>query len=193
MRDKKAVFDQIDSLPGSFKKIDVLINNAGNAHGLSLLHEGDTADWDAMLDINVKGLLYVSRAIVPDMVKRREGHIINIGSIAGKETYPKGNVYCASKFAVDALSSSLRVELNEYGIKVSEVNPGAVDTEFSLVRFKGDRETADKVYDGFQPLAAQDVAEVIEFVISRPKHVNLSDVIVLPNAQASATVFNRKG
>ncbi len=191
VRDKESVFQEINSLPATFKTIDILINNAGNAHGMNTIHEGDTNDWDAMIDINVKGLLYVSRAILPDMVRRREGHIINIGSIAGKEIYPNGNVYCASKYAVDALSSSMRVDLNQYGIKVSEVNPGAVETEFSLVRFKGNQQAADKVYDGFQPLTAGDVAEVIEFVISRPKHVNLADAIILPNAQASATVFNR--
>ena len=146
-----------------------------------------------MIDINVKGLLYVSKAIVPGMVERSRGHVINIGSIAGKEVYGKGTVYCASKFAVDAISTGMRIDLNANGIKVSEVKPGAVDTEFSLVRFKGDKERADSVYDGFTPLSAEDVAEVIYFVASRPPHVNIADSIVFPTAQASVSVFNRSG
>ena len=191
VRDREEVSRQIASLPDEFKNIDILINNAGNAHGLDTIHEGSPDDWDAMIDINVKGLLYVSKAIVPGMVKRKKGHIINIGSIAGKEVYAKGNVYCASKFAVDAISSGMRIDLNEHGIKVSEVKPGAVDTEFSSVRFKGDQQKADKVYVGFDPLVAVDIAEVIYFVASRPAHVNIADTLVLPIAQASASLINR--
>ncbi|MCL4170401.1 UNVERIFIED_CONTAM: hypothetical protein GTU68_024811, partial [Idotea baltica] len=184
VRDKKAVFNQVESLPKEFKNIDVLINNAGNAHGLGAIHEGDMDDWDAMIDINVKGLLYVSKAIVPGMVGRKSGHVINIGSVAGKEVYANGNVYCASKYAVDALSIGMRLDLHSHNIKVSEINPGAVDTEFSKVRFKGDEEKADKVYEGFTPLTATDVAEVIFFVATRPPHVNIADTIVLSTDQA---------
>jgi len=191
VRDKEETFRQLSSLPPEFKNIDILINNAGNAHGLDPIHEGDVSDWDAMIDINVKGLLYVSRAIIPGMVERRSGHILNIGSIAGKEVYPKGNVYCASKFAVDALTKGMRIDLNDHGIKVSEVNPGAVNTEFSMVRFKGDQAKAEKVYNGFDPLTAQDIAEIILFIITRPKHVNIAESLILPNAQANATLFHR--
>jgi NADP-dependent 3-hydroxy acid dehydrogenase YdfG len=193
VRDKDAVFSGINSLPGDFKTIDVLINNAGNAHGLGPIHEGDLDDWDAMIDINVKGLLYVSKAVLPGMVQRKSGHIINIGSVAGKEVYANGNVYCASKFAVDAISTGMRIDLNAHGIKVSEINPGAVETEFSEVRFKGDKEKAKKVYDGFQPLVAQDIAEIIQFVISRPAHVNIAETLVLATAQANASTVNRSG
>ena len=151
VRDKNAVSNAISSLPEEFSQIDILINNAGNAHGLDPIETGNLEDWDAMLDINVKGLLYVSRAILPKMVERNSGHIINIGSTAGKEVYPKGNVYCASKHAVDAINQGMRIDLNTYGIRVGAVNPGLVETEFSNVRFKGDIERADSVYQGFQP------------------------------------------
>jgi NADP-dependent 3-hydroxy acid dehydrogenase YdfG len=191
VRNKEEVFDKIGNLPESHKNVDILINNAGNAHGLSNIDEGSTDDWDAMIDINVKGLLYVSKAIIRGMVDRRNGHIINIGSVAGKEVYAKGNVYCASKFAVDAISTGMRIDLNEHGIKVSEVKPGAVDTEFSTVRFKGDKTKADKVYEGFKPLVAEDIAEIIYFMATRPAHVNIADVLVLPTAQASASIINR--
>lgn len=193
VRDKDEVFNQIESLPPDFKKIDVLINNAGNAHGLNTIDEGNLDDWDAMIDINVKGLLYVSKAIIPGMVARNSGHVINIGSVAGKEVYLKGNVYCASKFAVDAISTGMRIDLNAHGIKVSEVNPGAVDTEFSAVRFKGDKEKSNKVYEGFKPLEASDVADIIYFVATRPFHVNIADSIVLSTAQASVSIINRSG
>ena len=193
VRDKDEVFNQIESLPPDFKKIDVLINNAGNAHGLNTIDEGNLDDWDAMIDINVKGLLYVSKAIIPGMVARNIGHVINIGSVAGKEVYLKGNVYCASKFAVDAISTGMRIDLNAHGIKVSEVNPGAVDTEFSAVRFKGDKEKSNKVYEGFKPLEASDVADIIYFVATRPFHVNIADSIVLSTAQASVSIINRSG
>ena len=191
VRDKKAVFESINSLPEGFSKIDVLINNAGNAHGLDSIQNGDLDDWDAMIDINVKGLLYVSKAIIPKMIEQKSGHIINIGSIAGKEVYANGNVYCASKHAVDALNQAMRIDLNPYGIRVGGIHPGAVETEFSEVRFKGDLERAANVYKGFEPLRAEDIADIIYFVISRPYHVNIADLMVLPTAQASATVMNR--
>ena len=191
VRDKKAVFDSINSLPEGFSKIDVLINNAGNAHGLDAIQNGDLDDWDAMIDINVKGLLYVSKAVIPRMIEVKSGHIINIGSIAGKEVYPNGNVYCASKHAVDALNQAMRMDLNPYGIRVGAIHPGAVETEFSEVRFKGDSERAANVYKGFEPLRAEDIADIIHFVISRPYHVNIADLLVLPTAQASATVMNK--
>ncbi len=191
IRDKPAVFNAIASLPVGYKNIDILINNAGNAHGLDPVHEGSIDDWDAMIDINVKGLLYVSKAVLPVMTKRRSGHIVNIGSVAGKEVYPNGNVYCASKYAVDAISQGMRIDLNAYNIKVSEINPGAVETEFSEVRFKGDVKKAKKVYEGFEPLRAEDVAELIWFVISRPAHVNIAESLIFPTAQASATIINR--
>lgn len=189
--DKKAVDKAIDSLPDEWKNIDILINNAGNAHGLDPIQEGDTDDWDAMLDINIKGLLYVSRKIIPGMVARKQGQIINIGSIAAKETYPKGNVYCASKQAVDALTAGMRLDLNPFGIKVMGVHPGAVETEFSNVRFKGDDQRADAVYQGFQPLVAEDIADIIAFAVTRPAHVVMADVVILPVAQASATTIHR--
>jgi len=192
MRDRDAVFKKISTLPPQFQQIDILINNAGNAHGLDPIQSGNMDDWDAMIDINVKGLLYVSKAIIPWMIERKAGHIINIGSIAGKEVYPNGNVYCASKFAVDALTRGMRIDLNQYNIKVSEVNPGAVNTEFSAVRFKGDTEKADKVYEGFEPLKAQDIAEIIFFMATRPPHVNLAEILVLPVAQANASIINRQ-
>lgn len=191
IRDKKEVFEQIENLPEEFSKIDILINNAGNAHGLEPVNEGNTEDWDAMLDINVKGLLYVSRAVIPGMTKRKSGHIINIGSTAGKEVYPNGNVYCASKHAVDALNQGMRIDLNSYGIKVGAVNPGLTQTEFSEVRFKGDSEKAKKVYEGFKALQAEDIAEIIRFMINLPLHVNIADLTVMPTAQANSTTVNK--
>lgn len=191
VRDKQAVFESINSLPATFSRIDVLINNAGNAHGLDSIQNGNLEDWDAMIDINVKGLLYVSKAIIPKMIERKSGHIINIGSIAGKEVYPNGNVYCASKHAVDALNQAMRIDLNPYGIRVGAIHPGAVQTEFSDVRFKGDLNRAASVYNGFEPLRAEDIADIIHFVVSRPYHVNIADLLVLPTAQASATIMNK--
>jgi len=191
VRDKKAVFESINSLPSSFSKIDVLINNAGNAHGLDSIQNGDLDDWDAMIDINVKGLLYVSKAIIPRMIEQKSGHIINIGSIAGKEVYPNGNVYCASKHAVDALNKAMRIDLNPFGIRVGAIHPGMVETEFSEVRFKGDVDKAAKTYNGLKPLKPEDISDIIYFVVSRPYHVNIADLIVLPTAQASATIVNR--
>ena len=191
VRDQQAVNQAIDSLPGKWKNIDVLVNNAGNAHGLSPINEGSVEDWDAMIDINVKGLLYVSKVVVNGMVERKSGHIINIGSIAGKEVYPNGNVYCASKYAVDAINKGMRIDLGQHGIKVSAVNPGLVETEFSLVRFKGDKERADSIYQGFSPLTAEDVAEIILFTVTRPAHVNLADMIVFPTVQTTATTVHK--
>lgn len=187
---KKATFSAIESLPKAFKQIDILINNAGNAHGLDPINEGNLDDWEAMIDINVKGLLYVSKAIIPQMTKRQSGHIINIGSSAGKEVYPKGNVYCASKHAVLAITEGMRLDLNNYGIKVGSINPGLVETEFSQVRFKGD-ERANSVYKGFNALQAKDIAEIIYFTISRPSHVNIADLLVFPTAQANSTVIKK--
>ncbi|MEM9144211.1 MAG: SDR family NAD(P)-dependent oxidoreductase [Bacteroidota bacterium] len=192
VRDKEAVAKAIASLPADFSQIDVLINNAGNAHGLNPIHEGSLEDWDAMMDSNVKGLLYVSKAVMPQMVERKKGHIINIGSIAGKEVYPKGSVYCASKHAVDAINQGMRMDLNAHGIKVSAVHPGAVETEFSDVRFKGDDKRAGQVYQGYQPLTAEDIADVLLFTVTRPYHVNLADILVLPTAQASTSVWNKE-
>lgn len=192
VRDKVAVFEAVESLPKEFQQIDILINNAGNAHGLSTIQDGNLDDWDAMLDINVKGLLYVSKAILPQMVQRNNGFIVNIGSIAGKEVYPNGNVYCASKHAVNALNKSMRIDLNKHNIRVSAIHPGAVETEFSKVRFKGDTEKAKKVYAGYDALQAKDIAEIIHFVVSRPAHVNIEDLVVYPTAQASATIINKE-
>ena len=189
--DKKAVNNAIQSLTHPFNEIDILINNAGNAHGLATIQDGSLDDWDAMLDINVKGLLYVSKAIIPKMIAINSGFIVNIGSIAGKEVYKNGNVYCASKFAVNALNKSMRLDLNEYNIRVSGIHPGAVETEFSNVRFKGDTERAKQVYTGYKALQAEDIADIIHFVISRPYHVNIEDLVVYPTAQASATVLNK--
>ena len=174
------------------KNINVLINNAGNAHGMDLFQNGNIDDWDKMIDINVKGLMYVTKAIVNSMIKNSTGHIINIGSLAGKEVYPKGNIYCASKYAVKAISESLRLDLNKHNIKVSEINPGLVETSFSDVRFKGDTQTAKNVYKGYEALQAEDIAEIISFVISRPKHVNIADLLVLPSEQACSTLINKK-
>jgi 3-hydroxy acid dehydrogenase / malonic semialdehyde reductase len=191
VRDNVQVVKAVSSLPEEWKDVDILINNAGNAHGLAPIQSGDLEDWDAMIDINVKGLLYVSRAILPSMVRRKSGHVINIGSVAGKEVYPEGNVYCASKFAVDAISQGMRIDLNEHNIKVTALHPGLVKTEFSKVRFKGDKERADNVYRGMEPLTAEDIAEIILFILSRPSHVNIADLLVLPAAQASAGRIKR--
>ena len=191
VRHRDGVSAALRSLPASWKTIDVLINNAGNAHGLDAIHTGNVDDWDAMMDINVKGLLYVSKEIIPQMTERKSGHIINIGSIAGKEVYTNGNVYCASKFAVDALTTGMRMDLNPFGIKVTAIHPGLVETEFSLVRFKGDTDKASTVYKGIQPLKGKDIADIILYVLSAPEHVVLADITVFPVAQASATVVKR--
>jgi 3-hydroxy acid dehydrogenase/malonic semialdehyde reductase len=193
VRDKDAVLSAIQGLPTEWRSIDVLINNAGNAHGLAPIQSGETDDWDAMLDINVKGLLYVSKAIIPGMTERKSGHLINIGSIAGKEVYANGNVYCGSKFAVDAITNGMRLDLSPFGIKVTGIHPGLVETEFSLVRFKGDSDRASNVYKGIDPLTGQDIADLILFILTRPAHVTVADMIVFPTAQASATTVHRKG
>jgi len=191
IRNRKEVFAAIESLPCDFSNIDILINNAGNAHGMDTIFEGNPDDWDAMFDINVKGLLYVTKAILPNMLDRKSGHIINIGSTAGKEVYPKGNVYCASKHAVDALNQGMRIDLNGKGIKVGAINPGLVETEFSEVRFKGDVERAEKVYQGFTPLKPEDIADIIWFAVTRPPHVNIADLTVMCLDQASSTIVNK--
>lgn len=191
VRDKDETFKVIASLPESFKTIDILINNAGNAHGLDPIQSGNLDDWDAMIDINVKGLLYMSKAIVPQMVERQSGHIINIGSSAGRELYPKGNVYCASKSAVLSITEGMRIDLNPFGIKVCAINPGLVETEFSQVRFKGDA-IADSVYKGFKALQPEDIADLVYFTVSRPKHVNIADVLVFSTAQANNTIVKKE-
>lgn len=191
IRDKESVFSEINSLPESFNTIDILINNAGNAHGLDPIQTGNLEDWDAMIDINVKGLLYVSKVIIPKMIKQQSGQIINIGSTAGKEVYPNGNVYCGSKHAVDAITKGTRMDLNEYGIRVGAIHPGLVETEFSNVRFKGDNQKANNVYKGFDPLTPKDIADIIVFVITRPYYVNIADLVVLPTAQANSTIVKK--
>ncbi len=191
VRDKNSVFSAINSLPENWKTINLLLNNAGNAHGMASIEEGTIEDWDAMIDINVKGLLYVSKAIIPLMIERQSGHIINIGSIAGKEVYPNGNVYCASKYAVDALNSGMRIDLNKHNIKVSQIAPGLVETEFSMVRFKGDADRSKSVYEGYDALQPQDLAELILFMATRPAHVNLADILILPQAQATSTMVKK--
>lgn len=192
VRDKVAVQQSISQLPEKWQRIDVLVNNAGLASGLNTIDEGDTDDWDVMIDTNIKGLLYVTRAVVPFMKKHQIGHIINIGSIAGKEIYNNGNVYCATKHAVDALNKSMRLELSRFPIKVTAIHPGAVETEFSIVRFHGDVERATKVYEGFENLVADDIAEAIWFAVSRPAHVNINELTIMPTAQPAAGLIHRK-
>lgn len=191
IRKQDAVTEAIAGLPDEWKSIDLLVNNAGNAHGLSPIQEGNLEDWEAMIDGNVKGLLYVTKAVLPAMIARKAGHIINIGSIAGREVYPGGNVYCASKFAVDALNTGMRMDLTPHNIRVSQVAPGLVETEFSMVRFKGDRERSEQTYEGYEALQASDIAELILFIATRPAHVNLADVLVLPTAQAASTQVHK--
>lgn len=186
VRDQKAVQSAIDGLPEEWKQIDILVNNAGLASGLSDIQDGSIDDWDAMIDTNVKGLLYVTRAVAPLMVARNTGHIINMSSIAGKEVYPKGNVYCASKHAVDALNKAMRIDMLPHHIKVTSINPGMAETEFSIVRFHGDKERAENVYKGLTPLSADDVAEAAWFAASRPAHVNINEMIIMPTAQATS-------
>jgi len=188
---KEEVNKVLENLPKEFSSIDVLINNAGNAHGLDTIQEGSLDDWDNMIDSNVKGLLYVSRVLIPKMIVKQNGHIINIGSLAGREVYEKGNIYCATKHAVNAISKAMRIDLNKTGIKVSEINPGLVETDFSNVRFKGDSDRAEKVYLGYKALQADDIADIIEFVINRPSHVNIADILVLPKAQATSSIINK--
>lgn len=192
VRSLHQVKDFYQNLPASWKNIDVLVNNAGLAKGLSKFYDGDTDHWDQMIDTNVKGLMYVSRTVAPGMIARGKGHIINIGSIAGKEVYDNGNVYCGTKFAVDALTKSMRLELAVHGVRVTGIHPGAVETEFSIVRFDGDEQRAQKVYEGFDNLIADDIADAIGFVVSRKPHVNINDLVIMPQAQAVAGVIIRK-
>ena len=192
VRNHAKVKEAIQSLPDRWKSIDVLLNNAGNAHGLDPIQTGSIDDWDAMMDINVKGLLYVSREVIPGMTERKSGHIINLGSIAGKEVYPNGNVYCASKFAVDALTRGIRMDLNPFGIKVTSINPGMVETEFALVRYKGNEGKAKSVYAGMEPLKGEDIADIILYTLLCPPHVVLADITVFPTAQGSSTLVKRE-
>jgi serine 3-dehydrogenase len=192
VRNQPAVERAVNGLQAEWAAIDVLVNNAGLSRGLDKIHEGKLEDWEEMIDANIKGLLYVSRAVIPGMVKRGRGHIINLGSIAGYEVYPGGNVYCATKFAVRALSKGMRIDLNGTPVRVSEVAPGMVETEFSLVRFHGDRERAGKVYQGLTPLSPDDIADAVIYCATRPPHVNIEAMIVMPTAQAAAAIFHRK-
>ena len=192
VRDYENLSYHLETLPSQWKKVDVLINNAGLSQGLDPIDKGSIDDWDTMIDTNVKGLLYTTRIVSNWMTAQKSGHIVNIGSIAGKEVYPNGNVYCATKHAVDALNKSMRIDLLPHGIKVTAINPGMVETEFSKVRFKGDEGRAKKVYDGLEPLVANDIAEAIWFVVSRPAHVNINDMLIMPTAQATGTIINRK-
>jgi 3-hydroxy acid dehydrogenase/malonic semialdehyde reductase len=192
IRVKEQVMHHLDTLPAEMKKVDVLVNNAGLSQGLEPLQKGSYDDWDTMIDTNIKGLLYVSKIVSNWMIDNGYGHIINLGSIAGKDVYANGNVYCATKAAVDALNKGMRIDLLPHGIKVTAVHPGAVETEFSEVRFKGDKDRAKKVYEGFTPLSAADVAETIWYVASRPAHVNINDLVLMPTAQATGTLIHRK-
>ena len=191
VRNEEQVKNTFSNLPEEWKKIDILVNNAGLAAGLSTLQEGSIEDWNAMIDTNIKGLLYVTRYVVPGMIERKSGHIVNIGSIAGKEVYPFGNVYCATKYAVDALTKGMRIDMLPHNIRVTQICPGAVETEFSIVRFHGDKARANKVYEGFESLVAADVAECVWFAVSRPVHVNISDLVVVPSAQAMVTMIHK--
>ncbi|MFW0717179.1 SDR family oxidoreductase [Pedobacter sp. N23S346] len=192
VRIKESLSAALEELPADWKKVDILVNNAGLSQGLDPIDQGNTDDWDTMIDTNVKGLLYVTKIVSNWMIPQQSGHIVNIGSIAGKEVYPNGNVYCATKHAVDALSKAMRIDLLPHGIKVTEINPGMVETEFSVVRFKGDEERAKKVYENLEPLIADDIADAISYVVSRPKHVNINDMLIMPTIQATATIVNRK-
>lgn len=192
VRNRQEVELQINSLPAEWKNIDILVNNAGNAHGLSTIQNGDIDDWDAMIDGNVKGLLYVSRAVIPQMVERKKGHIINLSSVAGKQTYANGAVYCASKKAVEAISEGMRLDLTEHGIKITNIAPGAVATEFSEVRFKGDKEKAQKVYEGYDPLLAEDIADFISYAVNVPDRVTIADVTIYSKSQSAPTTIYKK-
>ena len=192
IRDNNQVKDAVASIPNEWKDIDILINNAGLAVGLSKIQDGEVDDWERMIDTNVKGLLYITRAISPNMVARKSGQIINIGSIAGKETYPFGNVYCATKHAVDSLTKAMRIDMVEFGIKVTQIAPGAVETEFSNVRFKGDDAKADSIYVGYKPLHPEDIADAAYYCSNLPAHVNINDMLIMPIAQASSGVWHKE-
>lgn len=191
VQDEKAVLESIENIPADWKAIDVLVNNAGLALGRDYFEEADLSDWNTMIDTNVKGFLYVGKAVSQLMAARKQGHIINMGSVAGKQVYEKGNVYCATKYAVDAISQAMRIDLLRHNIKVTSINPGAAETEFSLVRFKGDEGTAKKIYDGLKPLTAEDVAEVIYYCTTLPAHVCINDLSISCTQQANAIFFNR--
>jgi 3-hydroxy acid dehydrogenase / malonic semialdehyde reductase len=191
VRDKENINYVLETLPAEWKEVDVLVNNAGLSQGLDPIDKGDTEDWDTMIDTNVKGLLYVTKVVAGWMVNRKAGHIVNIGSIAGKEVYPNGNVYCATKHAVDALSKGMRIDLLPHGIKVTAIHPGMVETEFSIVRFKGDENRAKKVYDGMEPLLAPDIADAVWYAVSRPPRVNINDLLIMPTAQATGAIVKR--
>ncbi|GAB3943270.1 SDR family NAD(P)-dependent oxidoreductase [Spirosoma harenae] len=186
------VYESINTLPEEWQAIDILVNNAGNAHGMSAIQDGDIADWDQMIDGNVQGVLYVAKAVMPGMVERKRGHIVNLSSIAGKEIYANGAVYCASKAAVEAISTGMRLDLTQHGIKVTNIAPGAVETEFSMVRFKGDQERASKIYQGFTPLTPEDIADAIAYAVTAPAHVTIADMTILAGAQAGAMTIHRK-
>ncbi len=191
IRNGQSVLDALNTLPEDWKNIDVLVNNAGLALGLSQFYDGSTDHWDTMIDTNVKGLLYISRAVSRGMKERKSGHIVNIGSIAGKEVYNNGNVYCATKHAVDALTKAMRLELAAFGVRVTGVHPGAVETEFSIVRFEGDEQRAKTVYQGFENLVAADIADAVYYAVSRPAHVNINDLVIMPTAQPQAGLIHR--
>jgi len=193
VRDQKAVFESVNSFPEEWKQVDILVNNAGLALGRDLFDKASLEDWDTMIDTNDKGLLYVSKAVLPAMIKRKKGHIINVGSTAAKEAYEGGNVYCASKSAVDAISKAMRIDLLQHSIKVTAIHPGAAETEFSLVRFKGSEDTAKKVYEGYKPLSAADVADIIYYTATLPPHVCINDLVVTCTQQANSFVFNKSG
>jgi serine 3-dehydrogenase len=192
VQDRSSVEETLSALPGGWSKIDILINNAGLSRGLEPLQEGLIEDWEQMIDTNIKGLLYVSRAVLPGMIERRRGHIVNLGSAAGHEVYPGGNVYCASKHAVDAITKGLQIDLVDTPIRVSTVDPGLVETEFSLVRFHGDKEKAKTTYKGLKPLKGKDIAEAILFCVTRPPHINIHQIRIMPTAQANTLVIHRK-
>jgi len=192
VRDRKAVAKAVKDLPAKWKDIEVLVNNAGLSRGLDKVQEGKISDWDEMIDTNIKGLLYVSRAVLPGMVARGRGHVINIGSIAGREVYPSGNVYCATKHAVGAITKGMRLDLNGTGVRVSTVDPGLTETEFSIVRFHGDLGKANDFYKGYRPLLAEDIAEAVVFAATRSLHVDVAEILVLPTAQASTMVVAKK-
>lgn len=192
VRDKDTVFKMVENLPAKWKEIDILINNAGLALGRDSFDNASLDDWETMIDTNVKGLLYVSKAVIPLLVKRNKGHIINMGSVAAKEVYDKGNVYCATKNAVESISHSMRIELLPHHIKVTAIHPGAAVTEFSLVRFKGDQAKADAVYTGFKPLSAEDIADTVLYCSNLPVHVCINDLVITPTAQADAIYFHRE-
>jgi 3-hydroxy acid dehydrogenase/malonic semialdehyde reductase len=191
VRNREETINELNAIPHDWKDVTVLVNNAGLAAGLSTIQDGDIDDWETMIDTNLKGLLYVTRTVSPWMIKNNNGHIINIGSIAGKEVYPKGNVYCATKFAVDALSQAMRIDMLPHGIRVTAIHPGAAETEFSLVRYHGDAEKAKSVYAGYEPLIADDIADIAYFAASRPAHVVLNEIVVTPTAQAAPPYWHK--